>query len=311
MLMIAAGPRHQARHPAPVADTDDPPAAEESVHVVKRGETLGGIAARAKIPRILIAEANGLKLPYRVHAGMRLALPRTRHHTVADGETGFDISYRYGVPFATIAVANGIKPSAVLKPGQVLLIPTVIGAAKPDSKPTQRSPDDGAATEAPAAARHFAWPLRGKVTRGFAPRGEADYHDGIDIAAPAGSAVRAAAGGTVIFAGTEPQSFGRLVVIDHGGEWQSAYGFLQRVTVAKGDIVNPHERIGLSGHSGKANHDELHFELRHANRPVDPLPQLPGSVRVAADASDEIDAAAPAKPARHHRKTQNTVPIAR
>ena len=110
--------------------------------------------------------------------------------------------------------------------------------------------------------------------RRFVARGNPDYHDGIDIAGQVGAAVRASAGGEVVFAGEEPQSFGRLVLIDHHNGWQTAYGFLGKITVQQGDHVRAGERIGMVGHSGKAKRDELHFELRRANRPVDPVPQL-------------------------------------
>ena len=64
---------------------------QESEHVVLAGETLMGIATRAQVPRVLIAEANGLKPPYRLRAGQKLTIPRTRRHTVVAGDTGFSI----------------------------------------------------------------------------------------------------------------------------------------------------------------------------------------------------------------------------
>jgi murein DD-endopeptidase MepM/ murein hydrolase activator NlpD len=79
----------------------------------------------------------------------------------------------------------------------------------------------------------------------------------------------------VLFAGTEPRQFGRLVVIEHEGGWQSAYAFLSRITVKEGEEVRQGERIGLSGRTGMASSPELHFELRRANRPVDPAEHLP------------------------------------
>lgn len=261
----------KVKKPVPAPSDDAAPAPEdELVHIVKPGETLGGIAQRAKVPRVLIAEANGLAEPYSVRTGQKLKIPRTRHHIVAAGETGFDIAYKYGVPFSAIAVANGLDAKGTLKPGQDLLIPTILAT------PTA-TPSAGPSADAPAKAARpdFAWPLTGKIRRGFTGRSERNYHDGIDITADPDSAVRAAANGVVIFAGKEPKSFGNLVVIQHGEDWQSAYGFLGRITVAKGEAVRRRERIGLVGRTGKATRDELHFEIRKANQPVDPVDNLP------------------------------------
>ena len=267
VLLVAAAPPSPATSPSGVSPED------ENEHVVLPGETLGGIATRARVPRILIAEANGLKPPYTLRAGQKLAIPRTRHHLVRSGETGFTISYIYAVPWRDIAVANGIDPENALRPGQKLLIPTILeprgGTGTPVAPP--------AATPAQAAAStlDWRWPLPGTPRRGFAPRTTANYHDGIDIRAPRGTAVRAAAPGKVIFAGSEPTQFGTMVVVDHGNGWHSAYAFLSRLTVKQGDEVSAGERVGLVGNTGRARGNELHFEIRRDSRPVDPEAQLP------------------------------------
>ena len=220
--------------------------------------------------RALIAEANGLTPPYALRAGQRLFIPRTRHHVVARGDTRFTVAYLYAVPWSDIAVANGLELDAALRPGQRLLIPTVLNnRATPAPAAGQQ-----AATPAAPTAR-FAWPVSANVRRGFSPRGRTNYHDGIDMAVPIGTAVRASAGGKVLFAGDEPRQFGKLVVVDHGGGWHTAYAFLSRITVKVGDDVSPGERVGLSGRTGMARGPEVHFELRHDNAPVDPQGHLP------------------------------------
>lgn len=249
------------------------PPDREPEHVVKPGETLSGVASRAKVAQSLIAEANHLHPPYALRAGQVLTIPRTRRHTVGRGDTPFTIAYLYGVPWKDIAVANNLAAGAALQPGQNLLIPTIIAPPAP-ATPAASQP----AGQQPAAVR-FAWPVSGSVRRSFASRSRtSDYHDGIDIVAAKGTAVRATAAGKIAFAGEEPRQFGRLVVIDHGNGWQSAYAFLDRLTVKEGEDVRQGTRIGFSGQTGRARGPELHFELRRDNRPVDPEAQLPRSV---------------------------------
>jgi murein DD-endopeptidase MepM/ murein hydrolase activator NlpD len=279
------------RSPAPASSAPVNPAlVKESVHLVTDGETLGGIANRAKVPRILIAEANGLTPPYDVRPGQRLLIPRTRHYVVKPGDTGFDIAYRHAVPWNQIAVANGLDANAPVTVGKELLIPTVfdpqlpsqtskaasVAALKTAAKANAVASAAVAAASAPAAntTPRFAWPLAGSVRRGWKPLSATDRHDGLDIVAPAGAPVRAAAAGTVVFAGTEKEQFGNLVVLAHGDGWNTAYGFLSKVTVKIGDKVAAGERVGLVGATGKARGNELHFEVRHNGVAVDPQPEL-------------------------------------
>ena len=267
-------------------------AQRESVHVVAEGETLMGIASRAKVPRVLIAEANGLTPPYAVKRGQKLLIPRTRRYVVKPGDTGFAIAYKHAVPWSQIAIANGLAIDAKVTPGKELLIPTVLDPAKTAAPPSPQAAKAAAnsaaaasavasaavaAATAPAGktAARFAWPLEGTVRRGWKPNASADRHDGIDIVAPRGTPVRAAAAGTVLFAGLEKEQFGNLVVVDHGDGWNTAYGFLSRITVKQGARVAAGERVGLVGDTGRARGNELHFEVREDGAPIDPAPELP------------------------------------
>ena len=253
--------------------------ASETVHVVKAGETIGGVANRAVVPRILIIEANGLKAPYKLHAGQKLVIPRRRMHKVKAGETGFEIAYRYGVPWSAVATANGINPKLPVKPGQSLVIPTMAKlpaavAEGPDTPAPDASASPSLTADQPVV--RFAWPAPGKRTREFIPRGKPGAHDGIDIAGAEGSAARAAASGRVVFAGEDGSGrFGNLVVIDHGKGWHTAYAKLAKVTVKQGDRARAGERVGLIGHTGETPRTELHFETRKGNLPVDPELLLP------------------------------------
>lgn len=229
--------------------------ATETEHVVEDGETLSGIASRAGVPAAVIAAANGLSEPYDVQKGQKLVIPRQRNHVVKAGETGFAIGMQYGVPFEQIAIANGLAPPYTVKPGQRLIIPAVLKSAPPAPKPRE--------------APYFRWPHDGKVILGYAKRPDGGGHDGIDFAVKPGDMVRAAASGSVIRVDEKHPRFGRLVVIDHGGGWLTAYGHLARVTVKKGDVVKVGERIGI------AVAPELHFEILKDDEEVNPTERLP------------------------------------
>lgn len=232
--------------------------ASETEHIVESGETLRGIANRSEVPMVVIAEANGLADPYIVKVGQKLAIPRQRTHEVAAGDTGFAISYRYGVPFSQIALANGVAPDGVLRVGQRLIIPAMINNPRPM---IVRDPV-------------FHLPHDGEVLLGYQRRADGGGHEGLDFKVGLGDMIRASATGTVLFAGDETERFGKLVVIDHGNGWHTAYGHLSRVTVTVGETVRSGERLGLGGQGGVATETELHFEIRHDNKPIDPAPKL-------------------------------------
>lgn len=235
----------------------------ETEHVVQQGETLNGIANRARVPAAVIAAANGLAEPYAVKAGQRLAIPRQRIHVVEPGETGFAIAMRYGVTFENVAIANGLEPPYRVRPGQRLIIPAVL-KVPPRAAPLRTEP-------------YFRPPHDGEVLLGHAVRHDGGGHDGLDYAVRQGDMVRASASGVVIEANADAPRLGRLVVIDHGNGWHSAYGRLGRITVKVGDVVKAGERIGLAGVSDDAKRPELHFEIRHNGRKVDPGRKLEGA----------------------------------
>jgi murein DD-endopeptidase MepM/ murein hydrolase activator NlpD len=232
--------------------------ATDTEHVVEQGETLRGIANRAGVPAVVIAEANGLAEPYVVKTGQKLLIPRQRSHEVKAGDTLGGIAERYRVPAAQIALANGLDEQGTVRIGRKLIIPALL----PEREATS------------VAQPYFRRPHDGKVLLGWRRRPDGGGHEGIDFAVAPGDMIRAAASGTVVVAGDEPERFGKLVVIDHGTGWQSAYGHLARVSVSAGDAIRAGERIGIGGQGGTASRPELHFEIRHGGEPADPGPLL-------------------------------------
>jgi len=129
-----------------------------------------------------------------------------------------------------------------------------------------------------AATVPSGWPVpseRATISSSFgAPRGRAS-HQGLDLSAARGTPVYVTADGTVTFAGRSG-SYGRLVVVEHGGGWETRYAHLHRIRIEKGDRVHRGDRVGTVGRSGNASGDHLHYEIRHDGVPVDPRPTLRG-----------------------------------
>lgn len=278
-----------------------------STYVVQPGDTLRGIGNRTGAGSEMIARANGLTPPYMIRAGQRLTIPGGRYHAVAEGETGIAIAAAYGIAWSRIVAANGLAEPYVLRRGQRLLLPgdtptrtagieeraaafrididdVLTGgqpapadnapalAASPRPKPL---PANVPITQPERFAGSFAWPVRGTVLSPFGPGEGGAKNNGIDIAAPAGTPIRAAADGVVAYAGDRVAVFGGLVLINHGGGWVSAYGHASRVDVVRGQKVAKGAIIGLTGDTGYASKPKLHFELRKDRTPVNPLAQLP------------------------------------
>jgi len=109
------------------------------------------------------------------------------------------------------------------------------------------------------------------------PRGHT-RHQGVDLSAPAGTAVRATADGTVVFAGRSG-AYGRTVLIDHGGGWKTRYAHLKRIKVEHGKRVTRGTIVGTVGHSGNASGAHLHYEVLRGGAPIDPRPYLEPSSR--------------------------------
>lgn len=117
------------------------------------------------------------------------------------------------------------------------------------------------------------WPASGAVSSNFGPRGNA-HHDGIDIAAPAGTPVRAALDGTVVYVGSL-RGYGKVVILSHGGGLTTVYAHNSRNLVNSGARVRRGTVIASVGQTGRTTGPNLHFEVRKNNLARDPLVYLP------------------------------------
>ncbi len=145
----------------------------------------------------------------------------------------------------------------------------------PGARPAEPSHQAGGARPTEAAvqasgAPAFRWPVEGVVSKGFQVNTTpAREHHGVDIAAPHGTPVLAAAPGVVASVGID-SVFGYMVVIDHGGRLQSLYGHNSRIMVGMGDSVRAGQEIAKVGSTGESTAPHVHFEIRRGGRPVDP-----------------------------------------
>lgn len=128
------------------------------------------------------------------------------------------------------------------------------------------------------AALPSRWPLRGPVNSGFGGRvspwsSRSEFHSGLDIGAPIGTAVKSPAPGTVVFAGIHPE-YGQTLIIDHGHETKSLYGHLSKLQATVNQKVQRGEVIALSGNTGRSSGPHLHYEIQVKGQSVNPTSYL-------------------------------------
>jgi murein DD-endopeptidase MepM/ murein hydrolase activator NlpD len=145
----------------------------------------------------------------------------------------------------------------------------------PAAAPAPAAPVQEAVVSPPSASG-FSWPVQGKVILKFGATSDGLRNDGINIAAPAGAPVMAAADGTVAYAGNQLRGFGNLVLIRHANGLITAYAHNQSLLVAKGDKVKRGAVIARVGATGNVAKPQLHFEIRKGEEPVDPMKYLDG-----------------------------------
>jgi murein DD-endopeptidase MepM/ murein hydrolase activator NlpD len=152
--------------------------------------------------------------------------------------------------------------------------PGVLSEMRAASAPAPAASAANPASRDRDAAPIFAWPVQGQMTADAAAA-KADKRDnGIDIAVPVGTEVRASADGVVVYAGDGIKSFGNLVLLRHDGGFVSAYAHLDQILVKLDDHVQRGQVIAKSGSAGTASTPLLHFEIRKGEAPVDPRQYL-------------------------------------
>jgi murein DD-endopeptidase MepM/ murein hydrolase activator NlpD len=238
--------------PQPPAEEARAPKPATATHRVRGGEELADIADTYDVREVEIIALNKLRPPYELKAGQELKIPVKAGARAAPPESG-----DYVVAGADVVVPSpkpsiaGRKTAATEEPG--------------DAEPASVRPSPSSSSNLV-----FDWPVSGKVISGFGASGDGLYNEGINIAVPAGTPVRASAPGVVRYAGNELEGYGNLILIEHAGGFVTAYAHNQTLTVKRGQKVERGAVIARSGQTGNVKTPQLHFEIREGTKSVDP-----------------------------------------
>ena len=231
------------------ACTSAPPY-EQRVHVVRAGETLFSIAWANGVDQRDLARWNGIKNPDVIQVGQRLRLsPPTSAETQAKS--------------GKAAPAPAVRGRAAGSTGG--------NAGGSASKPSQKPPAEPPLPNLPPP--QWTWPADGSVATRFGSH--EGIATGVGIGGHAGDAVRAAAAGRVVYAGSGLVGYGQLVIIKHNETYLTAYGYNSELLVMQGQDVTRGQKIASMG-LGPERQPRLHFEIRRNGVPVDPLQFFPG-----------------------------------
>lgn len=276
---------------------------------VKQGDTVYSIARRHNVPMSAIIATNGLRAPYVLQPGQQIKLPEGQM-AMENASTVSQLPYDRSVgasdlggstgPSSLAPLDNSAYDSGAYVAAPLEGAPSTVGTGKTDmvltplgpsttplagdepglaNAPTSILPKDetaARASSAPVAAKQgiFNWPVQGPVISSFGAGAGSTTNAGINITAPRGTPVQAAAGGTVVHAGSDA-GLGNLVLIRHPDGYVTAYGHLDRVLVENDSIVTAGDGIGTVGETGGVKSPQLHFEIRQGDKPVDPAGFLP------------------------------------
>ena len=245
---------------------------------IQAGDTISSIAARFGIDSDYIIWNNVDILPDEdlLTVGEQLQVPSVAGiiHDVRLDETLTEIAERYEADAADIVAfaANGLASANLLQEGVTILVPggRVVPPPAPAIRPVQLSGPPSLAGE--VSAFGFVWPVVDLITSYYGP-----YHPlGVDINAPIGVPIVAAAAGQVVFVGGDDCcSYGYHVEVKHDETYTTLYAHLNSFTVELGQQIEQGQVLGLSGFTGRSTGPHLHFEIRRDGIYQDPLLYLP------------------------------------
>ena len=272
-------------------------------YTVRPGDTVYSIAWSAGVDFHDLAEWNGISSSYTIRPGQRLrvrppavrdsrrmagdstapkASGERRYHRVQRGDTLYRIAIRNKISVQQLVAWNDLSGKSNIYPGQKLWVePGSSGgntASRPNRRVTRnrRVPVARASSNSATPARgtiRWIWPVQGEVIANYDKN---SGRKGINIAGSAGTPIRAAASGTIVYQGSGLRGYGRLIIVKHNNDFLSAYAHCDSFLLKEGSRVKRGMEIAKLGATG-TNRNQLHFEIRYKGNPVNPLGYLPKS----------------------------------
>ena len=227
------------------------------VHVVRAGESMHSIARIYHKSITVIARANNLAVDAKLKPGERITIPDIKE--------------------ASQAKQGGAEPAASPPAGSVVVADASQTARMVESAPAMSSQEAVKNAEPAGSLPGFRWPVRGRVIAAFGPKPNGVQNDGINLAVPEGTPIKAAEDGVVAYAGSELKGYGNLVLVRHPNGFVTAYAHASDILVKRGEAVKRGQVIGHAGQTGNVTSPQLHFEIRKGATPVDPSQYLSGA----------------------------------
>jgi murein DD-endopeptidase MepM/ murein hydrolase activator NlpD len=247
------------------------------VHTVRSGETLFALGRRYGVHPYKIADFNGLPHDISLSTGQKIRIPGGKSAERIEGEETFD------PPQQDAAAYDEEQDSERSNREQDENNTDIAYAPADEDRDVTRSDTEDEQTGAASAEEsinNFRWPVKGRIISKYGSKPGGTRNEGINIAVPEGTSVRAAESGVIAYAGNELKGYGNLVLIRHEGGWVTAYAHNKQLYVKRGDTVRRGDVIAKAGQTGSVDAPQLHFELRKGATAVDPLKYL-GSAQAA------------------------------
>jgi murein DD-endopeptidase MepM/ murein hydrolase activator NlpD len=296
-----------------------PAAKAWSIYVVQKGDTLTGVARRFGEPIATVADLNEIDRKLPLKPGLKIKLPPGAADSgqdpyasgpspsaLATAEPARPASPVKSKPAPVHSSQAAVEPARTPPPAPAPSPPVEaaqqvrLAAQRPIERPVEKPaekpavpphamvsapPPADVASSAPDALTsgrgRFIWPVKGSVLLGFGPISQGQRNDGVNISGELGEDVKAAAGGTVVYAGSKVKGYGNMVLIKHPDGWDTVYAHLDKITVSNREEVKQGQVIGAVGRTGDVEQTQLHFETRFSpnaltkHSPIDPLSILP------------------------------------